>query len=98
MPLLCVKNRLFEADINARERFRREFFCLVDATYAYLASHYGAPNPPMQDFVKALNQHILDFYGTETIDDFLVSENVTVPQTFADISAYVGYPITEVDS
>ncbi len=95
-PLLDVKDSLLTADINPAERYRREFFAVLSSTYAFVASHYGVPNAPMQNFVRSLNQHVLDFYGTKTIDEFLVDNNFRVPQTFADISAYVGFPITEV--
>lgn len=95
-PLSDVKTSLFSADINPRDRYRREFFAVLDATYAFVASHYAVPNAPMQNFVRALNQHVLDFYGTKTIDEFLVDNNFRVPQTFADVSTYVGFPITEV--
>lgn len=95
-PLLDVKETLQTADINPRDRFRREFYAALNATYYYISSAYAVPNGPMREFVRALNQHVLDFYGTATIDEFLVDNNIRVPQTFADISTYVGFPITEV--
>lgn len=47
--------------------------------------------------VRALNSHVLSAGGYETVDAYLVAEGITVPQTWADLSAQAGYTITEID-
>ena len=92
-PLSFVKETLFGADINPQDRFRREFFTVTSATYSFLATNYSSPNQAMQGFVRSLNQHVLDTYGYSAIEEFLIAEQVVVPQSFADISTYIGFPI-----
>jgi hypothetical protein len=93
LPLVCVRDTLFNADINPRERYRREFFALLDATYSFLATNHSVPNQPLQNVVSSLNRHVLEKYEYDDINEFLDAENITVPKSFADISKYVGYPI-----
>ena len=47
--------------------------------------------------VRALNSHVLDQSGHDSIDNFLIGHSVTVPQAWADLSASAGYTITEID-
>lgn len=93
IPLICVKNTLFSADISPQDRYRREFFSMTSATYSFLATNHAAPNQPIRDFVRSLNQHILDMYNYTSIEQFLIAQDIVVPQSFADISTYVGFPI-----
>jgi hypothetical protein len=45
--------------------------------------------------VRALNQHVLVEGGYATIDAFLLATGITVPQTWADLSAEAGYTISD---
>tara|TARA_B100000614_G_scaffold262909_1_gene300772 strand:+ start:236044 stop:236508 length:465 start_codon:yes stop_codon:yes gene_type:complete len=98
--LLCMRDRLFEGKINPRDRFRRELYANMNATYSLIANRHIRANQSMIQFVKALNDHILvqygNEYGYETLDEFLVDQYLQVPTTFASISAFIGYSITEI--
>jgi len=45
--------------------------------------------------VRALNQHVLIEGGFATIDAYLLAAGITVPQTWADLSASAGYTISD---
>lgn len=99
-PLFCVRDAILTSDSNPRERFRRELFSLLDATYAYVATRHIIPDVSMIGMVKSLNDHVLEYYGAEygydTMDEFLIDQYLEVPQTFADISRWIGYDINEI--
>lgn len=99
-PLLCVRDALLSADINPRERFRRELYSMLDNTYAYIAAKHTVPDRSMIGMVKSLNDHVLKYYGNEfgyqTLDEFLIGQYLDVPQTFADISNWIGYDVTRI--
>lgn len=100
VPLLCVRESLLNADINARERFRREFYAMLDNTYSYIAVKHTVPSSSMISVVKSLNDHVLNFYGNEygyeTLDQFLIDQYLQVPQTFAQLSRWIGYDVEEI--
>lgn len=99
-PLLCVRDALLTSDINPRERFRRELYAMLDNTYAYIAARHTVPDAAMIGMVKSLNDHVLRYYGEEygyeTMDEFLIDQYLQVPQTFADISNWIGYDISQI--
>ena len=98
--LLCQRDKLFESNINPRERFRRELFASLSATYGLIAQKHIRANFDMLQFVKALNDHVLvqygEEYGYETLDEFLVDQFIEVPATYAALSEFIGYTITEI--
>lgn len=47
--------------------------------------------------VRAINQHALLEGGHANIDEYLVEQGQTVPQTWADLSAEAGYTISSVN-
>lgn len=99
-PLLCVRENLLISDINPREMFRRNLYAMLDNTYAYIATRHTIPSTTTIGFVQSLNNHVLrlygDQYGYETMDQFLIDQYLQVPQTFGDISNWIGYKITEI--
>jgi len=98
--LLCVRTLLLNASINPRDHYRRELYAMLDNTYAYIATKHTIPSSPMISVVKSLNDHVLRFYGEEygytDLDEFLADQYLQVPQTFADLSRWIGYEITEI--
>jgi len=98
--LICMRNELLGSDINQYNRFRRNLLNTIDGTYNYIALKHFNLSRPMQKFVRNLQDHVLKHYGEEfgytTINEFLIDQYIQVPQTFADISGFLGYPITEV--
>lgn len=99
-PLLCVRDQLFLAEINPRERYRREFFAMLDNTYSFIALNHTVPDSTIISMVQSLTNHILrnygNIYGYETLDEFLSGQYLEVPQTFADICRYIGIKVSEV--
>jgi len=98
--LLCMRSELLGADVNQYNRFRRHLVNSIDATYNMIAIKHVNLSRPIQKFVRTLQEHVLRHYGSDfgytTIDEFLIDQYIQVPQTFADISSFLGYPITEV--
>jgi len=93
--LLCQRDRLFESNINPRERFRRELFASLSATYGLIAQKHIRANPVMLKMVKALNDHVLTEYDFLTLDEFLSSNYIEVPPTYGALSRFIGYAVTE---
>jgi hypothetical protein len=93
--LICQKEKLFESNINTRERFRRELFASLSATYGLIAQKHIRSNPVMLQMVKALNDHVLVEYDFLTLDEFLVDNYMEVPPTYAALSRFIGYTVTE---
>ena len=98
--LLCSRDALFAADVNPRERFRRELFAMMDNTYSFIALKHIRANTSLLNMTKALNDHVLDFYGDlygyTTIDEFLNDQYLEVPTSFASLSNFIGYGITSI--
>ncbi len=64
---------------------------------AYLVNSDLASNTSnLTAMVRAMNAHVVSRSGLATVDLFLEAHATTVPQTFADLSNSVGYPITHI--
>ena len=98
--LLCMRDRLFEGSINPRDRFRRELYAKLNATYSLIANRHVLANKSIVQFVKALNDHVLreygDIYGYKSLDEFLIGQYLEVPATYAALSEFIGYSITQI--
>lgn len=93
LRVLSMRDELDRSDIPEANFSLIQFRTFIDATYFELvASHVGIPRE-MLDMVKELQSHVSHHYGP--VNDFLSSNNITVNQDFADISALAGY---EIDS
>ena len=64
-------------------------------TYLYGTSLVTSPQSLLSS-VRAINQHVIDHSGYTTIDAYLIGEGKLVPQTWADMSAEVGFTITQI--
>jgi len=45
--------------------------------------------------IRTLQSHVVSRGGFDNIDQYLVAEGITVPQTWADLSTGVGYAISK---
>lgn len=99
-PLLCVRDALLTSNSNPREYYQRGLYAMLDSTYSYIATKHTIPDSSMRGMVKSLNDHVLRYYGNEygysSIDEFLLGQYLQVPRTFADISNWIGYDISEI--
>jgi len=98
--LLCMREHIVSSEVNQYNQYRRRLLNTLDGTYNYVAARHFNLSRQVQDFVKGLQQHVLDKYGADfgylTLDEFLQGQYIQVPQTFAAISNFLGYTITEV--
>lgn len=99
-PLVCMIENLQSMRISRFERYRNVLFNSIVSTYSLIANKHANLNQPIIDAVRTLNDHVLDnygpMYGYETIDEFLVDQYIEVDPTFASISRFLGYQVSEV--
>lgn len=91
---------LQRADVNTDATRRIDLDHSIVKNYAIIINNQLNDARIMFDAIRALNDHILDKYGSiygyTTIDDFLIDQYISVPATYAVLSESIGYPITIV--
>lgn len=96
--LFCARDSLFSANINTRERFRKELFSYMNNTYSYILTKHIRADRSLMAMTTAINNHALEFYGKEygyeTMDEFLLDQYLEAPTSFAALSNFVGFGIT----
>jgi hypothetical protein len=63
----------------------------INTVYAIILTKYSGDTQLMETFIRRLQDHVSHHYGS--VNGFLSSNNIRVPQSFADLSAAVGYGI-----
>ena len=98
-PFNCMLNNLQNMDISRSERYRNVFFNSIVATYSLIANKHANLNNAMINAVTALNDHVLRLYGSQygytSIDEFLLDQYIEVDPTFASVSRFLGYDVTQ---
>jgi hypothetical protein len=94
--LTCMRNSLASCDVNEQNRFRTQLNGYIEATYVAIINKNLFFQHPMTTAARALNDHVLLGYGNEVMDEFLLAQFLEVAPTYAALSNFVGYPITEI--
>jgi hypothetical protein len=95
-PLLAMRNALDDSDVNEQDRSRLHLRGVINSTYSHIVGKHVRPGQRVLNAIRALNQHVLDYYNHSNIDDFLEEQYLEVPVSFAFLSDLAGYPITVV--
>ena len=95
-PLNCMISNLQSMRISRTERYRNVLFNSIVSTYSLIANKHANLNQDMINSVRSLNDHILNKYGYETIDEFLIDQYIEVNPVFASMSRFLGYEVNEV--
>jgi len=69
---------------------------LIDFWESYLINTDTLESPTLfLAAVRSINQHVLIEGNFSNVDEYLVSEGITVPQTWADLSNEAGFAISQ---
>lgn len=94
--LFSMRGVLFDADVNIGDRYRQHLLSSLDNTYNFIFQKHISSTKSILRAVTSLQKHVLATYPYETIDDFLGSNYLEVPYSFAVFSLDAGFPITHI--
>lgn len=96
--MLDIKESLKTIDANPLERYRRQLFAFNASTYSYIASKHIRMNKSLKQMVLSINNHVLNKYQNESIDEFLEEQYIAVSPSYASLSGFIGENITKIGS
>lgn len=88
------------ANVNIDNTRRVDLDYSIVKNYAMIIQQHFQNARSVFDAVRSLNEHVLtqygDIYGYKNLDEFLTDQYLSVPLTYATLSASIGYPITVI--
>jgi len=82
-------------DVPANNTLKLWLINIVVRTYDTLVDSNVDLNPVIVSFVKALQEHVVERFGS--VDDYLESNQILVSSGFASISSAAGYNIDVIN-
>jgi hypothetical protein len=89
--VLDMRNDLNISEVDDQNYDKLRLANAIDAVYAIVLTKYSGDTQLMSTFIRRLQEHVTHHYGS--VNGFLLSNAIRVPQSFADLSAKLGFSI-----
>jgi hypothetical protein len=88
-----VLTSLINNQIRSTEEPKLVLQSAIESTYEFIFLNHDLPNQDIMNMTTALQNHVT--CHATSVNNYLEKENIKVPETFAELSALVGYPIND---